>query len=144
MTQMRRSFEGSCHCGRISVRFETNKAPASLEVRTCQCAFCRRHGARAISDPEGFMAVTAEAGREAKAYRFGLGVTDFLVCPDCGCYVAAVMNEGDKAYGIVNIRMLADEAAFPTAETPRVYDAEDAEARLARRRAAWTPMAAAP
>ena len=141
MTQERHCFEGSCHCGGIRVRFETAKAPDALEVRTCQCAFCRRHGARAVSDPEGSMTVTAEAGREARAYRFGLGITDFLICPDCGCYVAAVMNEGDKTYGIVNIRMLADEAAFSTAETPRVYDAEDAEARLARRRAAWTPVA---
>ncbi len=140
MVETRQCFEGSCHCGRIKVRFETAKAPDTLEVRTCQCAFCRRHGARAVSDPEGSMTVMAETGRAAVAYRFGLGVTDFLICPDCGCYVAAVMTEGDKAYGIVNIRMLADEAAFTAGETPRVYDAEDAEARLARRRAAWTPV----
>ena len=140
MTQKRHCFEGSCHCGRVNVRFETARAPDTLDVRTCQCAFCRRHGARAVSDPEGSLTVTTAAGHKAKAYRFGLGVTDFLICPDCGCYVAATMTEGDKAYGIVNIRMLADEAVFSAAETPRVYDAEDAEARLARRRAAWTPV----
>ena len=82
----------------------------------------------------------SEPGREPQRYQFGLRNADFLVCTGCGCYVAATMNDGNEVYGIVNIRMLEDEAVFPAADTPRVYDAEDETSRRDRRRAAWTPV----
>ena len=140
MTNEKRLFSGACHCGRLAIGFETATPAGQLTVRACQCGFCRRHGARTVSDPAGCMWVKAGDGISPLIYRFGLMMTDFLLCPHCGCYVAAVMADGDNGVGIVNLRMLEDQAAFAAASVPRDYDAEDEAARLGRRRAAWTPI----
>ncbi len=39
------SLPGRCHCGNISLVYETAVAPAATEVRACACGFCGRHGA---------------------------------------------------------------------------------------------------
>ena len=31
----------------------------ALQVRACQCSFCRRHGAKTVSDPNGRLTLTA-------------------------------------------------------------------------------------
>jgi hypothetical protein len=136
----KRLYSGACHCGRLQVGFETAAAPKALTVRACQCGFCRRHGARTVSDPAGRLWVEAGADAPPLIYRFGLQITDYLMCPACGCYVAALMEDGGDVFGIVNIRMLEDEAAFAAAGAPRDYDAEDETARRGRRRHAWTPV----
>jgi hypothetical protein len=128
-------YEGACHCGAIHARFETEIDPAALEVRACQCGFCRRHGAKTVSDPAGRLTLTfAEA--EVRRYRFAARTADFLVCRGCGDYVAAVM----EGFGILNA-LAADIQPFAArAASPVTYDREDAEERRARRRARWTPL----
>jgi len=140
MTRTARVFSGSCHCGRLKVGFETAADPSALTVRACQCGFCRRHGARTVSDPDGRMWVEQDGGETPPAYRFGLGITDFLVCPACGCYVAATMADGGEVFGIVNVRVLDEAGAFAAGTAPRDYGAEDEAARRARRRRVWTPV----
>ncbi len=109
-------------------------------MRACACSFCRRHGARCISDPEGSLVITAATSGKLKRYRFALGTADYLVCADCGVYVGAVMTEGAKAYGILNINVLDDPSPFTQAPASVTYDAEDEAGRRARRRARWTPV----
>lgn len=133
------AHHGRCHCGAVEVLFESPTPPGDVEVRACGCGFCRRHGARTVSDPAGRLEFRVNG--EVRLYRFGLGITDYLVCARCGCYVGARMEEADGAWGIVNILMLDDGARFSAAAAPRDYDAEDAAARRARRRRMWTPVA---
>ena len=47
------NYKGSCHCGAITVELETKTDPAEIEIRECQCSFCRAHGAVSASDPNG-------------------------------------------------------------------------------------------
>ncbi len=35
---------GRCHCGALSVTFETARDPAETPLRSCVCSFCRRCG----------------------------------------------------------------------------------------------------
>jgi hypothetical protein len=128
-------YEGACHCGAVSARFETAIDPAAIDVRADQCGFCRRHGAKTVSDPAGRLAL---AFREAavERYRFGTRSSDFIVCRACGAYVAAII----EGYGVLNvvaadIRAFADKPARPVD-----YDEEIAAVRLARRRERWTPL----
>ncbi|HTW33362.1 MAG TPA: hypothetical protein VMD53_02005 [Rhizomicrobium sp.] len=74
-------------------------------------------------------------------YRFGLGITDFLICARCGVFIGALMEEGDKAWFTVNANTFRPPPAddFPVA--PVDYDAEDIPARIARRKRNWTPVA---
>ena len=86
--------DGQCHCGRLKAIFETQERPDVLGVRTCQCAFCRAHGAVNISDPHGSLEIEAGAN-DVQRYAFALRTADFLLCKRCGVYVAAVTGQGD-------------------------------------------------
>ena len=128
-------YAGACHCGAITARFETDIAPDALDVRADQCGFCRRHGAKTVSDPTGNLALRFRQG-DVERYRFGTRTADFLVCRGCGAYIAAVID----GFGVLNV-VGADIAAFAAREArPVDYAAETAELRLARRRARWTPL----
>jgi hypothetical protein len=120
------------------VTYRSELAPAATEVRACQCGFCRRHGARAVSDPAGRAVIEASEAALIR-YRFGLGTADYLLCANCGVYLAAVMTEGDRSWSVIVVHVLDDAESFSRPAVPMVYDAEDEAARRARRRARWTP-----
>lgn len=128
---------GQCHCGAIRLVFETD---APLAPRACQCGFCRRHGARTVSDPAGAAVVTL--GPETICYRFGSGMSDFLICGRCGIYVGATVEIDGAAYATLNLNAF-DEPRLDLAAEPVSYDGETAAAKAARRRARWTPLALA-
>jgi hypothetical protein len=132
------NFPGSCHCGALKASFETRKTPLELGVRTCQCDFCRRHGAINISDPEGEVVIDAKA-EDLIRYRFALRTADFLICRHCGVYIAAVTGEGDRIRSTLNVSGLRMAEFLGVPEAPMDYGAETTETRLARRAAKWTP-----
>lgn len=111
-------YTGQCHCGKVKAVFETQKTPQELGVRTCQCVFCRRHGAVNISDPEGQITIGA-APVDLTRYRFALRTADFLICSHCGVYVAAVIGEGDKIYATINVVGLRMEEFLDIDEAPK-------------------------
>ena len=128
-------FEGACHCGAVRAWFETALDAAEIEVRADQCGFCRRHGAKTVSDPAGSLRLSFREPAVDR-YRFGTRTTDFIVCRACGAYVAAVI----EGFGVLNvvaadIRPLADRPARPVD-----YEGENAALRLERRRQRWTPL----
>jgi hypothetical protein len=128
-------FEGRCHCGAVTACFETGLAAETIEVRADQCGFCRRHGAKTVSDPAGWL-VLAFREQAITRYRFGTRTTDFILCNGCGVYVAAMID----GFGVLNvtgadIRPLAGREAVPVD-----YDDETPQGRLERRRARWTPL----
>lgn len=135
-----RTHTGGCHCGNIAVVFETRRKRKALRPRACQCGFCRAHGARTVADPEGTLRIAVADAALCSFYRFGLQTAEYLVCRDCGVYVAAVMQDADAAWATLNVNALSDAAKFPKKTLPVDYDAEDATGRMARRRTAWTPV----
>ena len=130
-------LEGSCHCGAVHVTLELSRAPEALELRACQCSFCRRHGARTLTDRDGRASIAVRGGHDLRRYRFGAQTADFLICGTCGVYIAAVV---DGRLGTVNVAGLGIPA-FETREAiPADYSGESAGDRLARRRARWMPV----
>ena len=128
------SLTGSCHCGAIRLLFETEKP---LEPRSCQCGFCRRHGARSVSDPDGAAALTLAC--QPIRYRFGAHAADYLICPRCGIYMGAMAELDGQFFVTLNLNVFDD--AHPELEAePVSYDGESVEAKVARRRARWTPL----
>jgi len=126
-------YTGQCHCGAIRFEFATE---APLAPRACQCGFCRRHGARTVSDPCGAAVVTL--GPEAVHYRFGTKTSDFLICGRCGVYVGALAELDGRAFVTLNLNAF-DDPRPDLAATPVWYDGETAEAKAERRRLKWTP-----
>lgn len=129
---------GSCHCGKLKASFETQKTPRELGVRTCQCDFCRRHGAVNISDPDGLTTIDA-AEADVLRYRFALRTADFLICKECGVYIAAVIGEGENIRSTINVAGLRMKEFLDIEEQPMQYGAEDVAARIDRRHQKWTP-----
>jgi hypothetical protein len=134
------AHRGGCHCGNIHLTFETDIEPAEMEIRACQCAFCVRHGSRAAADPQGRLIVSVEDEARLHRYRFGLRTADYLICRDCGVYVAAVTTDGGEPRAIVIVNALDDRPRFSREPVPMDYDAENREGRMARRQARWMPV----
>jgi hypothetical protein len=136
---MSTQLAGHCHCGAIRVILEPGKPVAELPLRACQCGFCRTRGALTTSDPGAHLFVEAAPG-SINRYRFGLQITDFLLCEECGTYVAAVSETHDGLKGVVNVRGVALAGFEGREPDPMIYDDETADQRLARRQARWMPV----
>ena len=125
---------GRCHCGTVRLEFETEKP---LTPRACQCGFCRRHGARTVSDPDG--AALWTLGGEVIRYRFASKAADYVLCAACGIYVGAVAQIEDRTLATLNLNVFDD----PRSDLDAVavfYDGESAAAKAERRLARWTPL----
>jgi len=133
------TLSGRCHCGNVEVRLETAVAARELPVRACACSFCRKHGARATSDPAGRVEITLRDPDFVIRYRFALRTAEFLVCARCGFYVAAVLGDTGGSYATVNVNVLDRADEFSGAATPVSYEGETEAERRARRVARWTP-----
>jgi hypothetical protein len=131
-------LRGACHCGQVEVTFETAMSVADLPLRACGCSFCRRHGTKAVADPNGLVTISAPHNGLTR-YRFGLRTADYLICRTCGAYVAAVISGNGEERATLNVTATAiSELADRRAESVD-YDRESVEGRRARRLASWTP-----
>lgn len=137
---MTHRFEGRCHCGNISFVFDASAGLDVLGLRACQCSFCRAHGARTTSDPNGTIAIKVGDESKLQRYRFGLNTADFLICRTCGVFVGAMMQEGGKRWVTVNANTFRPVPAYDIAGAAIDFSAEDASGREDRRRLKWTPV----
>ena len=131
-------FHGGCHCGGLTVDYSTLVAAEDAAVRACQCSFCRKHDARAVSDPGGSIEITAHDPSLLGRYQFGLKAIEFLFCRRCGVYVSAYRQDGGDAYANVMVNVLDDRTEFPE-PAPVDLDGESRADKAIRHRARWTP-----
>jgi hypothetical protein len=131
-------FQGSCHCGAIRASFVASKPAAELEVRACQCGFCKRHGAMTVSDPAGRVSFEIER-RLLNRYQFATRTGTSLICGRCGMYAGVVLEEGENRWSVLNVRGLAIAAFSDRLAQHMVYDGETPAQRIARRKVKWTP-----
>jgi hypothetical protein len=133
-------LSGGCHCGNITVSYRTMVAPEAVVPRACQCSFCRKHNTRAVSDPQGTLEISVHDAKALNRYRFGMKAADFLICRNCGVYIAAFMPDptDDHAFATLMANVLNEQARFSQA-APADYAGEDEAGRRQRRRQRWTP-----
>lgn len=131
---------GGCHCGNLRIRVRLTKAPAEMRIRSCACVFCRSHGTRTVSDPNGEADLWASDWSLVEKYRFGSRTADYLLCRRCGVYVGAACETSTGCRGVINTLCLSDRAAFVQEAVRPDYDGEAVEVRLARREANWIPL----
>jgi|SRR5215469_3087283 len=133
------TLHGQCHCGNIEMVFTTALIPDQLRLRACVCSFCRRHGARTISDPAGQLEIVVHSDRNLSRYRFGLKTADFLLCRECGIYVGAVVEIDGVWYATVNVNIFVSEPDLRREAAPVNYEGETESERILRRQSHWTP-----
>jgi len=131
-------LRGACHCGQVEVAFETATPVADLPLRACGCSFCRRHGSKAVADPNGRLTISAPANG-LNRYRFGMRTADYLICRSCGAYVAAVISGNGEERATLNVAATAIAELADRRAEPVDYDRENVEGRRARRLTSWTP-----
>ena len=131
---------GGCHCGNLRVEMESAIDPAEIEVRACQCSFCLKHASNAVADPDGRLSIRIADPDRLSRYSFGLRTAEFLVCRECGVYVAAVTAGDDSPRGLVVVSALDDRKRFTRPPIAVDYDAEVRSDRVARRRERWMPV----
>lgn len=132
-------YQGRCHCGAVGYVYETERAPQEWAIRACQCTFCRAHGASTLSDSRGLVEFHADSPERWRRYRFGHGITDFLLCAKCGVYVGAMTEVSGARFAIVNVNALQPQPAPLRKPVPTCHDGESAEERNRRRAQSWSP-----
>jgi hypothetical protein len=137
---MGRAYQGGCHCRVIRWSFRTDLEPTEWAVRSCQCSFCRAHGARCTSDPAGTVDFSASDDAAVLHYRFGLKTADFLVCARCGVYVGAIVMSSTGVFATLNLNSLKSSVENLPESMPVSYDSEGVDIRIARRLSGWTPV----
>jgi hypothetical protein len=134
------SYEGRCHCGALGFSYTTDLPANAWAVRACQCSFCRVHGARCASDPNGSVRFHIAKPDALVRYSFALRTAEFLLCGICGAYLAAVLSARRGRFATVNLNTLTRAIPeLPSAE-PVSYESESREQRVARRESRWTPV----
>ena len=128
-------YHGACHCGVVHAEYETNQP---VRLRQDGCGFCSSRGVKSASDPESRLALTAS--RRLTRYRFGHRTADFLICPECGAYVATCMDSPRGPVGVINVVGLniVDLKHLPATLTSLEGESEDE--RIVRRVSRWTPL----
>ncbi len=103
----------------------------SLMARACQCSFCRRHGARTASDPQGYIRFLVREDT-LQRYQFAGKSTDFMLCSRCGCYLGAMI---DNERACVNLTA----CLMPIEARPMDYETESLGEKRSRRMERWSP-----
>jgi len=132
------SLHGSCHCARLTLRYETAQSPADTHPRACDCSFCRKHGAAYLSDPAGSLSLIEREPGSRREYRQGSENARFQVCGHCGALVAVLFEHEGRRYGAVNALCIDGDPGFGefVAVSPQKLNPDE---KIARWLQAWVP-----
>lgn len=132
-------ISGSCHCGNISFKLNWEPEPEEIQARACTCSFCTKHGGVWTSCPTGSLAVAIRDPSTVSCYRFDTKTAEFHVCSTCGIVPVATCRVADKLYAVVSVNAFENVDPSLLRRVSTTFDAENEEARLARRARNWTP-----
>ena len=87
----------TCHCGAVELEVELS---GGLETaRRCNCSFCRRRGAAAVTAPLGGVRVVRGAD-ELTLYQWNTMTAEHWFCSVCGIYTHHRRRSNPKEYGV--------------------------------------------
>ena len=113
LPELRRPHRATCHCGAIEL--EVTLVPSGYgTAQRCDCSFCRRRGAIAVSAPLDGVRVTKGADN-LTLYSFNTRTAQHYFCKTCGIYTHHRRRSNPNEYGVnvacldgVNPRDLGD------------------------------------
>jgi hypothetical protein len=133
-------YSGGCHCGVIEISYRTDIKPARWNLRHDGCSFCRRHGVAGTSDPAGSLSIKISDPAKVRRYRFAHRTADFLLCGECGVFVAAITESARGPRAVINARVLEDISLNWSSVMDAHFDEESPQQRAERRLLHWTPV----
>ena len=117
-------YRGNCHCGAVGFEYRTEKPVGEWFVRSCECSFCRKHGAIYTSDPAGSTRFVHKDVSALSRYRFGHKTADFVFCGRCG---SPLYSRRDSMPDVVRLRLGTLDSPIPGRPTEHIFTAEKAD-----------------
>ncbi len=108
---------GGCHCGNIHVDMYLTREPGTYTPRTCDCDYCRKHGASYISDAHGSLLIRIADQRKHGKYRQGAELAEFLFCTACGVLVGVLYSRDARLYAAMNANTIDARESFGGPQT---------------------------
>ena len=130
---------GACHCGGVRFSLLWPESETTIQVRTCGCSFCRKHGGAWTSHRDSKLNVHIENSSNVSQYSFGTKTADFYVCAACGVVPVASSDIEGRQYAIVNVNTFENVDRFSLVTSSTDFDGEDLRDRLERRARNWIP-----
>lgn len=97
LPEIRAPHRASCHCG--AVELEVTLTDGLTTARRCDCSYCRRRGAVAVSAPLSGLRI--EKGAEnLTLYQFGTHTAKHWFCRICGIYTHHQRRSNPNEYGV--------------------------------------------
>lgn len=87
----------TCHCG--AVELSVHLADGLNTARRCDCSFCRRRGAIAVSAPLDGITIVKGADH-LTLYQWGTGAAKHWFCKTCGIYTHHQRRSNPHQYGV--------------------------------------------
>lgn len=109
MTQTHRL---TCHCGAVELRVTLSDGLKT--ARRCECSFCRRRGAAAVSAPLDGVQVVRGADK-LTLYQWGTRTAKHYFCAVCGNYTHHQRRSNPNEFGV---NMGALEGVNPAEHEP--------------------------
>jgi hypothetical protein len=135
-----KEYRGGCHCGVLKVIYRTEIELAHWPLRHDGCSFCRRHGVVGTSDPAGQVAFEVGDASLVRYYRFAQKSAKFMLCGQCGVFVAALAETAAGERAVINARVLDGISLNFNEVTDAHFDDETPMQRAERRLRHWTPV----
>ena len=105
---------GRCHCGAVVLNIALSDGLAT--ARRCDCSFCARRGAIAVSAPLDGVKIL-QGGENLTLYQFHTQTAKHWFCKTCGIYTHHQRRSNPNEYGVnvgildgINPRDLGDVA----------------------------------
>ncbi len=89
--------KATCHCGAVELRVTLSDGLNT--ARRCDCSFCRRRGAPAVSAPLDGVEVVKGADN-LTLYQWGTKTAKHYFCKTCGIYMYHRRRSNPNEYGI--------------------------------------------
>ena len=90
-------MRGSCHCG--AVELEITLSDGFATARRCDCSYCRRRGAIAVSAPLSGIRVVRGADK-LTLYQWGTRTAKHYFCSLCGIYTHHQRRSNPQEFGV--------------------------------------------
>ena len=88
-------FEGSCHCGAVQFRIETE----FTEFTKCDCTLCRKKNAVMTPVHESQFTLIAGEG-QLGCYQWNMRIAKHYFCKQCGIYTFHRKRAAPDTYGV--------------------------------------------
>ncbi|MFY0620965.1 MAG: GFA family protein [Pelagimonas sp.] len=101
------TVKATCHCGAVELR--VTLSDDFNTARRCDCSFCRRRGAPAVSAPVGGIEII-KGEDKLTLYSWGTHTARHHFCSVCGIYMYHRRRSNPNEYGV---NLYAIEGAEP-------------------------------